>query len=84
MAEDLSLHQPLSRGRIARRMLEEALAQRPFIAGDRFTAADLHVGSRVMWGVQFGTLPGGTPSTTMPNRRYSGAPRLARPRRMTR
>ncbi|MBX9731448.1 MAG: glutathione S-transferase, partial [Sphingomonas sp.] len=29
----------------------------PYIAGDRFTAADVYVGSQVIWGVQFGTLP---------------------------
>jgi glutathione S-transferase len=38
-------------------VLEQVLAQRPFIAGDGFTAADVYVGSQVMWGVQFGTLP---------------------------
>jgi glutathione S-transferase len=28
-----------------------------WIAGDRFTAADVYVGSTVSWGLQFGTLP---------------------------
>lgn len=28
-----------------------------WIAGDRFTAADVYVGSSVSWGLQFGTLP---------------------------
>jgi glutathione S-transferase len=28
-----------------------------WIAGDRFTAADVYVGSAVVWGLEFGTLP---------------------------
>ena len=28
-----------------------------FVCGDRFTAADVYVGSQVLWGVEFGTLP---------------------------
>ena len=28
----------------------------PFIAGARFTAADVYVGAQVGWGLQFGTL----------------------------
>lgn len=38
-------------------VLEQAVTARPYIAGDRFTAADVYVGSAVGWGVQFGTLP---------------------------
>lgn len=38
-------------------VLEAAVSARPYIAGDRFTAADVYVGSHVMWGTQFGTLP---------------------------
>ena len=34
-----------------------AVAANPFIAGDRFTAADVYAGSQVIWGVQFGSLP---------------------------
>ena len=30
---------------------------RRFVCGDRFTAADVYLGSQVMWGTQFGTLP---------------------------
>ena len=30
---------------------------RDFVCGDRFTAADVYVGSAIMWGTQFGTLP---------------------------
>jgi glutathione S-transferase len=38
-------------------VLEKAVAAHPYIAGDRFTAADVYVGSQVTWGLQFGTLP---------------------------
>ena len=38
-------------------VLEQAVAQRDYIAGDRFSAADVYVGSHVMWGAQFGWLP---------------------------
>ena len=37
--------------------LADHLAGRAFVCGDRFTAADVYVGSQVMWGTQFGTLP---------------------------
>jgi glutathione S-transferase len=33
------------------------LADRDFVCGDRFTAADVYLGSQVLWGTQFGTLP---------------------------
>lgn len=36
--------------------LEIAVAGREYIAGDRFSAADVYVGSHLMWGMQFGTL----------------------------
>lgn len=29
----------------------------PWLLGERFSAADVYVGSQVIWGVQFGTLP---------------------------
>ncbi|MGN5373508.1 glutathione S-transferase family protein [Sphingomonas hankookensis] len=38
-------------------VLETAVSAHAYIAGDRFTAADVYVGSQVMWGTQFGTLP---------------------------
>ncbi len=37
--------------------LEIAVAGRTYIAGDSFTAADVYVGSHLMWGLGFGTLP---------------------------
>lgn len=37
--------------------LERAVRDREFIAGDRFTAADVYVGSHILWGSQFGWLP---------------------------
>ena len=33
------------------------LAQHDYIADDRFTAADVYVGSQIGWGLQFGTIP---------------------------
>ncbi len=38
-------------------VLEQAVAAHEYIAGDRFTAADVYVGSQVIWGAQFGSLP---------------------------
>jgi glutathione S-transferase len=38
-------------------VLDKVLQGRDYIAGDRFTAADVYVGAQVMWGTQFGTLP---------------------------
>ncbi|HET9355885.1 MAG TPA: glutathione S-transferase family protein, partial [Sphingomicrobium sp.] len=32
-------------------------ADSAYVCGDRFTAADVYVGSQVMWGTQFGTMP---------------------------
>ncbi|HZV19347.1 MAG TPA: glutathione S-transferase family protein [Sphingobium sp.] len=37
--------------------LEAAVTGRDFICGDRFTAADVYVGSAIDWGLQFGTIP---------------------------
>ena len=36
--------------------LEGALAGQTFLVGDRFSAADIYVGSHIGWGMQFGTL----------------------------
>jgi glutathione S-transferase len=38
-------------------VLEAAVAGHDFIAGDRFTAADVYVGAQVIWDTQFGSLP---------------------------
>lgn len=37
--------------------LEGAVAGQAFVCGDRFTMADVYVGSQVDWGLQFKTLP---------------------------
>ena len=37
--------------------LETAVETGPFILGDRFSAADVYVGSQIGWGLQFKTLP---------------------------
>ena len=37
--------------------LADHLGGRDFVCGSRFNAADVYVGSAVMWGTQFGTLP---------------------------
>ncbi|MBB6179383.1 glutathione S-transferase family protein [Pseudorhizobium flavum] len=36
--------------------LENALTDRSYIAGSSFTAADVYVGSHLMWGMQFGSI----------------------------
>ncbi len=38
-------------------VIGDAVARTPFIAGDRFTAADVYVGSQMMWFTQFGLVP---------------------------
>jgi len=38
-------------------VLDELFTQRDYVCGDRFTAADVYLGSAIMWGTQFGTLP---------------------------
>ena len=42
---------------LAMNTLADHLANHPFVCGDRFTAADVYVGSQVLWGTQFGTMP---------------------------
>jgi glutathione S-transferase len=37
--------------------LEHAVSQGDYICGDRFTAADVYVGSQIQWGLMFKTLP---------------------------
>ncbi|MFS0771787.1 glutathione S-transferase family protein [Sphingomonas sp. 1P08PE] len=41
---------------LAAQVLDGAVARHPYIAGDRFTAADVYVGSGVSWFTQFGLL----------------------------
>jgi glutathione S-transferase len=36
--------------------LEKAVEGRDYIAGDRFSAADVYVGSQIGWGMQFGSI----------------------------
>lgn len=36
--------------------LEAAVSRSPYIAGERFTAADVYVGSHIGWGLQFGSV----------------------------
>jgi len=37
--------------------LERAVAGKTYVAGERFTAADVYVGSQIDWGMEFGTIP---------------------------
>jgi glutathione S-transferase len=37
-------------------VLEAAISKSDYVAGDRFTAADVYVGSQVGWGMQFGSI----------------------------
>lgn len=37
--------------------LDDLLSRREHVCGDRFTAVDVYLGSAVLWGTQFGTLP---------------------------
>lgn len=38
-------------------VIGDAVAHTPYIVGDRFTAADVYVGSQLMWFTQFGLVP---------------------------
>ena len=37
--------------------VERRLIESDYIAGDRFTAADVYVGAQIGWGLQFGSIP---------------------------
>ncbi|PAX06508.1 glutathione S-transferase family protein [Sphingomonas lenta] len=41
---------------LAMRVLESAVAKHPYVAGDRFTAADVYVGSSIGWYTRFGII----------------------------
>lgn len=38
-------------------VVDQAVARHPYIAGERFTAADVYLGSQLMWFTQFGLIP---------------------------
>ncbi len=38
-------------------VLDKLFASRDFVCGDRFTAADIYVGSQIDWGIMFETMP---------------------------
>ena len=57
--------------------LQTAVAGRTYIAGDRFSAADVYVGSQIGWGLTFGTLPA-APALTAYWDRLKDRPALAR------
>lgn len=37
-------------------VLEKAVGDSPYIAGDSFSAADVYIGSHIFWGLQFGSM----------------------------
>ncbi len=53
------------------------LSEAPYLAGDRFTAADILTGSQIAFGVQFGTLPS-SPELADYAARITGRPAAAR------
>lgn len=38
-------------------VLTSIINDRPYVCGERFTAADVYVGSQIAWGMQFGSIP---------------------------
>ncbi|HEY8380329.1 MAG TPA: glutathione S-transferase family protein [Nannocystis sp.] len=60
-------------------VLERAVDGREFIVGDRFTAADVYVGSHIAWGLQFGTIER-RPAFERYAERLSGRPAAVRAR----
>jgi glutathione S-transferase len=51
--------------------LERAVTGRDYIAGDRFTAADVYVGSQIGWGLMFGTIDRRPAFTAYSDRLYA-------------
>lgn len=37
-------------------VLDRVLTENPYVAGDSFTAADVYLGSHIVWGMSFGTI----------------------------
>ncbi|MEL6663129.1 MAG: glutathione S-transferase family protein [Pseudomonadota bacterium] len=56
---------------LARNTLIKAVSSTPFVAGDRFTAADVYLGSQVGWGLQFGSIPPSPELEAYRNRVYA-------------
>lgn len=72
-------------------VLEQAVTAKPFIAGDRFSAADVWVGSHIGWGLQFGTIEKRSPPfptigrvSATARRTSAQPPSTTRPRRQKR
>jgi glutathione S-transferase len=61
--------------------LEAALDGREFVAGDRFSAADVYVGSHVGWGLQFGSIED-RPAFRAYSERLRGRPAAIRARQL--
>ncbi|WP_372013552.1 glutathione S-transferase family protein [Tistrella mobilis] len=57
--------------------LEVAVSASPYLAGDRFTAADVYLGAQIGWGLQFGTMER-RPAFETYWARLAGRPALAR------
>ncbi len=53
--------------------LDNHLSANEFVCGGRFTMADVYVGSQILWGLQFGTLPS-LPSFTAYQARLQARP----------
>ncbi|WP_340693542.1 glutathione S-transferase family protein [Hyphomonas sp.] len=56
---------------LMRNTLISAVSGRPYICGDRFTAADVYIGSQVGWGLQFGSIPPSPELTAYSERVYA-------------
>ena len=59
--------------------LEHLLSARDFVLGDRFSAADVYLGSAIGWGLAFGTMPE-RPSFRAYHERCAARPAAARAR----
>ena len=59
--------------------LESAVQTGPYICGEQFTAADVYVGSQLIWGMAFGSLPR-TPAFEAYSGRLKSRPAAARAR----